>query len=148
MQFVTYYSGTQATSPACTELEVITTDWLGKMMNLPEEFLHSSGGRGGGVIQSTASETVLLCLLAARTRTVAKYKEADPSTDEMQIISKLVGYCSDQANSSVERSGLLGAVRMVKLLTDENFSLRGETLRKAVEADKAKGLIPFFVSTF
>ena len=41
----------QATSPACTELEVITTDWLGKMINLPEEFLHCGPGPGGGVIQ-------------------------------------------------------------------------------------------------
>lgn len=26
-------------------------DWLGKMLDLPEEFLACSGGRGGGVIQ-------------------------------------------------------------------------------------------------
>lgn len=41
----------QAASPACTELEVITTDWLGKMLALPEEFLHCGPGNGGGVIQ-------------------------------------------------------------------------------------------------
>jgi hypothetical protein len=26
-------------------------DWLGKMLELPKEFLASSGGKGGGVIQ-------------------------------------------------------------------------------------------------
>jgi hypothetical protein len=26
-------------------------DWLGKMLDLPKEFLASSGGKGGGVIQ-------------------------------------------------------------------------------------------------
>lgn len=41
----------QASSPACTELEMIVMDWLGKMLALPEEFLHSSPGDGGGVIQ-------------------------------------------------------------------------------------------------
>lgn len=41
----------QASSPACTELEVVVLDWLGKMLNLPEEFLSGSGGNGGGVIQ-------------------------------------------------------------------------------------------------
>ena len=41
----------QATSPACTELEVTTTDWLGKMIGLPDEFLHCTEGPGGGVIQ-------------------------------------------------------------------------------------------------
>ena len=38
-------------SPACTELEMVTMDWLGKMLNLPEEFLFESKGHGGGVIQ-------------------------------------------------------------------------------------------------
>lgn len=134
-----------ATSPACTELEVITTDWLGKMIGLPKEFLHCGPGPGGGVIQSTASETVFLCVLAARTRMVAKLKAENPDLDEMTIISKLVGYSSDQANSSVHRSGLLGAVRMVKLPSDKNFALRGQLLQEAIEKDKAEGRIPFFL---
>lgn len=41
----------QIASPACTELEVIMLDWLGKMLDLPKEFLACSGGKGGGVIQ-------------------------------------------------------------------------------------------------
>ena len=41
----------QIASPACTELEVVMLDWLGKMLELPKEFLASSGGKGGGVIQ-------------------------------------------------------------------------------------------------
>ena len=39
----------QIASPACTELEVVMMDWLGKALQLPEQFL--SGGKGGGVIQ-------------------------------------------------------------------------------------------------
>lgn len=45
----------QIASPACTELEVVMLDWLGKMLGLPEEFLACSGGRGGGVIQVRGS---------------------------------------------------------------------------------------------
>jgi len=30
-------------------------DWLGKMLNLPKEFLACSGGKGGGVIQVNVS---------------------------------------------------------------------------------------------
>ena len=41
----------QIASPACTELEVVMLDWLGKMIDLPQEFLACSGGKGGGVIQ-------------------------------------------------------------------------------------------------
>ncbi|XP_060564972.1 aromatic-L-amino-acid decarboxylase-like [Ruditapes philippinarum] len=134
-----------AASPACTELEMITTDWLGKMISLPEQFLHCGKGKGGGVIQTTASETVFLCLLAARNKMVTKLKSQNPALDELEIISKLVGYTSDQANSSVHRSGLLGSVTMVKLQSDEKFSLHGDLLKQQIEKDKAEGKIPFFM---
>jgi len=44
-------------SPACTELEVVVLDWLAKFLNLPEKFLASSDGPGGGVIQGSAGES-------------------------------------------------------------------------------------------
>lgn len=39
----------------------------------------------------------------------------------------------------------MGGVRVRLLASDEKFRLRGETLRLAIEEDKAKGDIPFFV---
>lgn len=57
----------------------------------------------------------------------------------------IVFYKLDQSHSSVERAGILGGVRLRLLPTDELFSMRGETLKSAMEEDKAKGLIPFFV---
>ncbi|XP_015422358.1 PREDICTED: aromatic-L-amino-acid decarboxylase [Myotis davidii] len=44
-----------AASPACTELETVMLDWLGKMLRLPEAFLAEKGGAGGGVIQVVAT---------------------------------------------------------------------------------------------
>ena len=42
----------QASSPACTELESLVMDWLGKMIGLPSDFLHArNDSLGGGVIQ-------------------------------------------------------------------------------------------------
>ncbi|GAV84171.1 Pyridoxal_deC domain-containing protein, partial [Cephalotus follicularis] len=58
------------TSPAATELEMIVLDWLAKLLKLPDEFL--SSGQGGGVIQGTASEAVLVVLLAARDNVLRK----------------------------------------------------------------------------
>ena len=47
----------QASSPACTELETIVMDWLGKMIGLPSEFLHSNQlTMGGGVIQVSIAD--------------------------------------------------------------------------------------------
>ncbi|XP_076643376.1 aromatic-L-amino-acid decarboxylase [Halictus rubicundus] len=132
-------------SPACTELEVITLNWLGKLLGLPKEFLNSDEGPGGGVIQGSASEATLVCLLAAKEQTIRRIKKLHPEWDEHYIISKLVSYTSDQSNSSVEKAGILTSVPMRLLPTDEKCSFRGETLLKAIKEDLEKGLIPFYV---
>lgn len=75
-------------------------NWLGKMIGLPEDFLHRPGGSGGGgVIQTTASEATLVCLLAARTRAIRDVHENDPDCAATEINSRLVAYCSDQVRS-------------------------------------------------
>ncbi|XP_055711328.1 aromatic-L-amino-acid decarboxylase isoform X2 [Phlebotomus papatasi] len=132
-------------SPACTELEVVMLDWLGKMLDLPAEFLACSGGKGGGVIQGTASEATLVALLGAKAKTMQRVKEEHPEWDEATIVSKLVGYCSLQAHSSVERAGLLGGVKLRSLKADGMNRLRGETVEAAIRDDLAAGLIPFYI---
>ena len=56
-------------SPACTELEVVTLDWLAKILHLPQCFLSSDSGPGGGVIQGSAGESATVALTAAIERT-------------------------------------------------------------------------------
>ncbi|KAL0121445.1 hypothetical protein PUN28_006746 [Cardiocondyla obscurior] len=136
---------TWASSPACTELETIVMNWLGKMIGLPEDFLHRPGGSGGGgVIQTTASEATLVCLLAARTRAIRAVQENDPNCLATEINSRLVAYCSDQAHSSVEKAGLIGLVRMRYIESDSELSMRGDGLLEALKRDRAEGLLPFF----
>jgi aromatic-L-amino-acid/L-tryptophan decarboxylase len=88
----------QIASPACTELEVVMLDWLGKMLDLPADFLACSGGKGGGVIQSSASEATLVALLGAKAKALRGAKEANPDTPEAVLSSKLVGYLSGEKN--------------------------------------------------
>lgn len=71
-------------------------DWLGKMLQLPDFYLASSKGLGGGVIQGTASEAVLVALLSARNKTIHEMKQEHPDWSEHLIRSKLVAYCSEQ----------------------------------------------------
>ncbi|XP_014112306.1 PREDICTED: aromatic-L-amino-acid decarboxylase isoform X3 [Pseudopodoces humilis] len=85
-----------AASPACTELETVMLDWLGKMVNLPEEFLAGKDGKGGGVIQGSASEATLIALLAARTKTIRQVQSEKPELTEAEIMGRLVAYASDQ----------------------------------------------------
>ncbi|CAG9784371.1 unnamed protein product [Diatraea saccharalis] len=132
-------------SPACTELEVVTMNWLGKLLGLPEEFLNCSPGRGGGVIQGSASEATLVGLLVSKDKAVRRLTKINPSLDEAEIKNKLVAYTSDQCNSSVEKAGSLGSMRMRLLKADSDGRLRGATLKKAFDEDIAQGLIPCYV---
>ncbi|XP_026842570.1 histidine decarboxylase isoform X2 [Drosophila persimilis] len=139
---------TWASSPACTELEIVVMNWLGKMINLPDEFLHlssSGSSKGGGVLQTTASEATLVCLLAGRTRAIQRFHERHPGYQDAEINARLVAYCSDQAHSSVEKAALIGLVRMRYIEADEELAMRGKLLREAIEDDVKQGLVPFWV---
>ncbi|XP_011802926.1 PREDICTED: aromatic-L-amino-acid decarboxylase isoform X3 [Colobus angolensis palliatus] len=85
-----------AASPACTELETVMMDWLGKMLELPKAFLTEKAGEGGGVIQGSASEATLVALLAARTKVIHRLQAASPELTQAAIMEKLVAYSSDQ----------------------------------------------------
>uniref|UniRef100_A0A8D0ED59 Histidine decarboxylase n=1 Tax=Salvator merianae TaxID=96440 RepID=A0A8D0ED59_SALMN len=136
-----------ASSPACTELEMNVMDWLAQMLGLPNTFLHyHPESTGGGILQSTVSESTLVALLAARKNKILELRACEPDKDDSVLNSCLIGYASDQAHSSVEKAGLISLVKMRFLPVDENFSLRGETLQKAIEEDRSRGLVPAFVS--
>ncbi|XP_033209261.1 histidine decarboxylase isoform X2 [Belonocnema kinseyi] len=136
---------TWASSPACTELETIVMNWLGKMIGLPDDFLHHPGSSGGGVIQTTASEATLVCLLAARTRAIKDIQHNEPDLSTATINSRLVAYCSDQAHSSVEKAALISIVRMRYIDSDDQLRMRGQMLMEALDKDREEGLVPFFV---
>ncbi|XP_026475328.1 tyrosine decarboxylase [Ctenocephalides felis] len=137
-----------AASPACTELETIVLDWLGKAIGLPDEFLaFKENSQGGGVIQTSASECILVTMLAARAQAIKRLKHQHPYTEEGQLLSKLMAYCSKEAHSCVEKAAMICFVKLRILEPDEKSSLRGSTLKKAMETDEFEGLVPFFVST-
>ncbi|XP_055517276.1 histidine decarboxylase [Leucoraja erinacea] len=137
---------TWASSPACTELEISMMDWLAVMLGLPDHFLHQHpNSSGGGVLQSTVSESTLVAMLAARKAKIAELKSSDPGAEDAVLASRLVAYASDQAHSSIEKGRLITLVKLRLLETDEDFSLRAKTLIQALEADRKRGLVPFFL---
>ncbi|XP_010262477.1 PREDICTED: tyrosine decarboxylase 1 isoform X1 [Nelumbo nucifera] len=128
------------TSPAATELETIVLDWLAKMLKLPEDFL--SSGQGGGVIQGTASEAVLVVLLAARDKALRMFGR--------NSIGKLVVYASDQTHSALRKACQIGGIhaencRLLKTDSSTNYALSPEVLTEAISQDTASGLVPFFL---
>lgn len=57
-----------AASPACTELETIVLDWLGKAIGLPDHFLAlKEGSTGGGVIQVSLAHPIIPKIMVPHT---------------------------------------------------------------------------------
>ncbi|CAD5222542.1 unnamed protein product [Bursaphelenchus xylophilus] len=76
---------------------------------------------------------------------VVTFENHDPS-----YFTKFVGYCSDQAHSSVHKGFMLAGVRMRKIKTTrqnemDNFCMDPEALKNAIKEDRAHGYIPFIV---
>jgi aromatic-L-amino-acid decarboxylase len=129
------------TSPACTEIETLMVDWMQELLALPERF-RSTSDHGGGVIHGSASEATLASILAARWRISDGAVNTDGDT------SRLVAYATSQAHSSIEK-GLriagIGTDRLRLVAHDENFAMRPQALAEMVAADRAAGLVPFWV---
>lgn len=118
-----------STSPAATELEQVTMEWLAGMLGLPEGFT--------GVIQDTASAATLVALITARDRFTKGPRPR--GTDELAV------YLSPEANSSVPKGARLAGfepdlIRFVE--TDESFAMRPDMLAEQMTRDREAGLVP------
>ncbi len=130
-----------STSPACTELETHVLDWMADMLELPPDF--RSTGRGGGVIQDSASSAALCALIAARERATGL------ASNERGCDGRLTAYASSQAHSSIEKGAKVAGIGRANLRlidVDAAMALPPETLARRIEADRRAGLLPFFVA--
>ncbi|MGH9658437.1 MAG: pyridoxal phosphate-dependent decarboxylase family protein, partial [Bryobacteraceae bacterium] len=119
-------------SPAATELEQVTLDWLRQWMGLPEQF---------GIIFDTASTSTLHAIAAAR-------ECADPEARVRGASGSLVLYTSEQAHSSVEKGAIalgIGQANVRKIAVDDRLRMRAEALEEAIERDRDAGRRPFCV---
>lgn len=131
---------------------------IGKAIGLPDDFLAmKEGSKGGGVIQvcnlidslwsencffklnfsfftrqTSASECVLVTMLAARAQAIRILKQQHPFVEEGHLLSKLMAYCSKEAHSCVEKAAMISFVKLRILEPDSKCSLRGETLMKVI----------------
>ncbi len=126
------------TSPASTELEEVTLEWLRDMMGLPE------GLRG--LIYDTASVSTLHAIAAAREKLGLRIRENGMSGRSDLPLLRV--YCSQQTHSSIEKSLLtlgLGQRSMKAIKTDDSFSVDVNEMSDAIEQDKNDGHLPFCV---
>jgi aromatic-L-amino-acid decarboxylase len=121
-------------SPALTEVEELTTDWLRQMVGLSEAW--------SGVIQDTASTSTLVALLCARERATGYSLAGGGLQAEAR---PLVVYVSAHSHSSVEKAALLagfGRANLRSVAVDERYALRPEALAAEIAADLAAGRRP------
>ncbi len=125
------------TSPAATELEEVTTNWLRQMIGLPERF--------SGVVYDTASISTLCAIAAAR--------EAVPGLNVREdglygAQAKLRLYASEHGHSSIDKAAItlgLGHRSVRKIACDREFRMLPEALAAAIAEDRANGWNPFCV---
>ncbi|KAL1405947.1 hypothetical protein Q8F55_007629 [Vanrija albida] len=140
-------------SPACTELEQVTLDWMVAILGLDPIFLTSSG-QGGGIISSALTAAIGARERALRVLTRQASGGALSLDDAIDVPAqlreentpKLVMYGSTQTHSlGAKAAKILGlAFRALPVHAADNYALRGATLAAAVDEDIAAGLIPFF----
>jgi len=126
------------TSPASTELEEVTLDWLRQMMGLDAGMT--------GIIYDTASVSSMHAIAAAREGVELRIREEGMSG--RQDLPLLRVYVSEQAHSSIEKGVItlgLGQRALRKIPTDNQFRMNTGALAAAIEEDKANGIVPFCI---
>jgi len=104
-------------SPALTELEEVTTDWMRQMVGLSDAW--------SGVIQDTASSCTFLALICAREK------------------GGQVVYVSAHSHSSVNKAAMLAGFKHVRVIEhNEQFAMNAAALDAGILADIAAGLKP------
>jgi aromatic-L-amino-acid decarboxylase len=128
---------TWKTSPAATEMETVVVGWVREMVGLDPSFT--------GIVYDTASVSTLHALAAARESAGGDIRASGISAGEAGSFRI---YASDQAHSSIVKSAILlgiGERNVVRIPTDENFSMDATLLESAIDSDIASGLKPMAV---
>ena len=125
------------TSPAATELEQVTMEWLRQMLGLPDTFT--------GVIQDTSSTATFVALLTARERASG----GDTGLRGMAALPvPMAVYTSTEAHSSVPKGVKLagyGLENLRHIPVDDAFAMRADELSAAIALDLAAGIRPVCV---
>jgi glutamate/tyrosine decarboxylase-like PLP-dependent enzyme len=126
-----FFCGVWSVASGPNAIELLVLDWFRQWLGMPEGT--------SGLLTSGGSAATMTAVVAAR-------HAADAYGD---FVPKLTAYTSEQAHSSVQRAAWIagiprGNVRAIP--TDDEFRMRTDALREAIAADRAAGMVPFFVA--
>src|SRR6476660_9274980 len=126
------------TSPASTELEEVTLDWLRQMMGLDAGFT--------GIIYDTASVSSMHAIAAAREGVEMRIREEGMSGRSDLPLLRV--YASEHAHSSIDKGIItlgLGQRSLRKIPTDSEFRMDPGALAAAIDEDERAGYLPFCI---
>ncbi len=122
------------TSPAATELETVTLDWLRQALGLPEGF--------AGVIQDSASSATLAAILVMRERALGFTGNRAGLAGGPVVRVYASGETHSSINKAVWIAGI-GQENLVKIpVAGSRRAMDARRLEAAIEADRAAGLLP------
>ncbi|WP_172295862.1 aminotransferase class I/II-fold pyridoxal phosphate-dependent enzyme [Pseudoruegeria sp. HB172150] len=120
------------TSPAATEIEQVTTDWLRQALGLADHF--------AGTIHDSATTATLCAVLTMRDRASGWASVEDGLSGQQLRI-----YASAQTHSSVDKAVRLAGIgqkNLVKIATDADYAMDPQALDTAIREDIAAGRKP------
>ena len=126
------------TSPASTELEEVTLDWLRQMIGLDAGM--------SGIIYDTASVSSMHAIAAAREGIEMRIRKEGMSGRKDLPLLRV--YASEQAHSSIDKGIItlgLGQRALRKIPTDGEFRMDANALAEAIDEDRLAGVVPFCV---
>ncbi|CAO1619118.1 unnamed protein product [Parajaminaea phylloscopi] len=151
-------------SPSVTELEIVTLNWVAKLLGLSSDFYSTSfHSKGGGIILGSASEVALTVAVAARERALSLLAVDSPEPEgqsddgdqraqaaaqwRARHTSQLVMYGTTQTHSVAAKAALILGLdfRALEVTKADGFALRGHTLKAALEEDEKRGRTPFML---
>ena len=121
------------TSPAATEIEMRMVDWLRQSVGLPDTF--------DGVLQDTASSATLCAILTMREKAL----DWQGNQKGLSNLPTVRVYASTRTHTSIDKAmwvAGLGQDNLVKIATDENFSMNVDALAQAIKHDRDNGMLP------
>jgi aromatic-L-amino-acid decarboxylase len=126
------------TSPAATELEQRTLQWVAEMLGLPPGWF--------GEITDTASASTLYALAAARE--AAGLDIRNQGMAGRADLPPLAIYCSTQTHSSIDKAAIalgIGRQWTRHIETDAEFRMRPDFLERAIKSDLDAGVKPLAI---
>jgi len=122
------------TSPAATELETLTLDWLRQGLGLPDDLK--------GVIQDSASSATLAAVLTMRERALSWRGNREGLAGHAPVRV----YCSAEVHSSIDKAvwiAGIGQQNLVKVpVSGARRAMDPASLEAAIVRDRADGLTP------